>query len=333
MYKTDNYNQKKSSSNLSFFIQFFIVFITLGSISYFLFDQSPAAIIRKRVEHGKEEEYLKAFAGEGNGHDTLRAIQRRETFLGNFNENILNANRVFVIPGGGGTGGYPEWTKQRVVAAYSVYANSEDKSNIFFLALSAGSLNSANSKYNDGRIVFECQHMINHLAELGVPRDIILGDFMSWDTVSNGIYLRHFMEGLRMARKIALDDKTELEKKSIIHTGERDSIDLEVFVSDFHSERVKFVFDWILELHPPISKKQPYSLIVNSVSSKGIQWGAKEHFQKRVEHEQLSISKMKSHSTIIENIEELYSYVLLGGHKGFNNYFHENYEVSEGAGW
>ncbi len=110
--------------------------------------------------------------------------------------------------------GYPEWTKQRVfLAAHKEYTVSEKNvEKMFFLALSAGCLNSPNFHYSYGKSSLNVS-ITNHLAELGVPGDAISGDFIvSWDAVAN---LRLFIEGLAKAKEIAMEDKSELEREAL----------------------------------------------------------------------------------------------------------------------
>ena len=98
---------------------------------------------------------------------------------------VLSADTVYLIPGGGSDRGtYPEWSKQRTLAAFE---HSKQYPNSVFLALSAGSLNAPNGRLDDGRVRFECQAMVDQLVDLGVPRERVFGDFMSWDTVANAL--------------------------------------------------------------------------------------------------------------------------------------------------
>ena len=128
------------------------------------------------------------------------------------------------------------------------------------MALSAGSLNSPNGRDKDSKIIFESQLMIQHLVSLGVDRDRIYGDFMSWDTVSNALIARQFVEAMVALKKLGerhLFDKGVvfkskngtvtlrsglLESKKVdLMTG---ALNIEVFISDFHADRVKTAFDW-----------------------------------------------------------------------------------------
>jgi hypothetical protein len=119
---------------------------------------------------------------------------------------LRHVRTVYVIPGGGsGSAGatetnttdYPEWTRRRVVDAVTHWKRKhEAQSDAIFLTLSAGSMNSPNKRYDDGRIKFECQHTMDHLKSLGVPANRVFGDMLSWDTVTNGLTLRLFLEGV-----------------------------------------------------------------------------------------------------------------------------------------
>jgi len=72
--------------------------------------------------------------------------------VGNVFEKDL-VKRVYVIPGGGPgpadapTPGYPEWTRRRTEEAWKLWLeDSTEQGTGLFLALSAGSLNGANSR-------------------------------------------------------------------------------------------------------------------------------------------------------------------------------------------
>lgn len=122
---------------------------------------------------------------------------------------------VYVIPGGGSgiplynisstksksvfdSPGYPEWTRKRTSQAYEHYSQQsvDQQKRSIFLALSTGSLNAPNLLFDDRRIMFECHHIIQHIIALGVPKEQVHGDFISWDTVTNGFSLRLFVEAM-----------------------------------------------------------------------------------------------------------------------------------------
>jgi len=180
------------------------------------------------------------------------------------NDALVNVDTVFVVPGGGsGSSGLPEWSKRRLDAANLAFkaASASGKRPIFIL-LSAGSLNSPNLLQEDGRMIFECQHMMRYLVDqLNVDAKYIFGDFISWDTVSNGLTLRMFIEGLLAIQS----DPFLLEELAASHKKKK--IQLQVYISDFHAERVRAVFEWVLSLQPSLAND--VVLTIHSVGSEG----------------------------------------------------------------
>lgn len=222
---------------------------------------------------------------------------------------------LFVIPGGGSglnTSGYPEWTSRRTSAAYQTYLQQSlsQRNHTLFLALSAGSLNSPNRRLDDERVIFECQKTIDHLRRLGVPQDQIFGDFLSWDTVTNGLALRLFLEGYLAT-----------------HPTYR-SVDLTVFISDFHATRVKVSFEWILNLTPSLlvrmDNRSPHiSLVIHEVSSNGL--FDHQTLQERLRHEAVGVQRMFENQKKIRTLQEFYGFLFAGGHRGLWRYLHGEY--------
>jgi hypothetical protein len=226
---------------------------------------------------------------------------------------------LYVIPGGGSgsnISGYPEWTSRRTLEAYHRYLQQPFslRNHIMFLALSAGSLNSPNRRMADDRIIFECQKTIDHLHRLGVPRDQVFGDFLSWDTVTNGLALRLFLEGYLAT-----------------HPSYTSEVKIEVFISDFHATRIKVSFEWILNLSPPLlaSTDSPrISLMIHEVSSSGLFDNLT--FQERLRHEATGVQRMLENQHKIRTIQELYGFLFAGGHQGLWRYLNGEY-ANEGT--
>ncbi|MCB1189592.1 MAG: hypothetical protein H6586_09125 [Flavobacteriales bacterium] len=241
------------------------------------------------------------------------------------NNLVSNIETVYVIPGGGSSSGtgYPEWTQKRVVAVYNHYlSSSKSGSHSVFLALSAGSLNSANRLFDDQRIIFECQHVIKHLIKLGIPKDLIFGDMFSWDTVTNGYSLRLFLEGILLYR-MRNYLKKNTPKKSI-------PLMVEVFISDFHAARVKAAFEWILGLKPSLKNVQ---LNINIIDSFGIERSSPGEFNQRMQHEEEGVKKIKENGKMIRTVKQFHAFLMLGGHQGLSKYLHGDYVKSTGTGW
>lgn len=315
--------------------------------------------------------------------ESTAVIQDRFTSLDNADPIILNEeefsilhvngdhmkkiNTVYVIPGGGSSpeGGYPEWTKRRVVAAKHHYdENHKYSDTAIFLALSAGSLNSANSVLKDHRIRFECQHTIQHLLQLGVPRNIIFGDTFSWDTVTNGLTLRMFVEGLQEYRAQSGDNwvtapeppvsavspppqtRTSQVPQAEAQTGTANEgvvaspvpapshvlkdLNMEVFISDFHADRVRASFTWILNLAPKVRSAR---LHINVVDSIGIKWQTSMDYTNRIAHEAQGTERIQKNAKSIRTMSQFYAFLTLGGHQGLHKYVHYDYETSKGGGW
>lgn len=262
----------------------------------------------------------------------------------------LTARTVYVIPGGGSgvskdsqsaDEAYPLWTKQRVDAAYNHYSQNGQKSNAIFIALSAGSLNAPNIRSSSGNIVFECQHIMNHLKQLGVKDNAIFGDFISWDTVGNGLTLRLYLEALlsvqssyRKANDI--DHEPNQRQQQISENRLASSpISIEVFISDFHADRVQAIFEWVLNLSPSLisGENHPFQLKVHSVSSKGVQWKSDQEFTARIEHERKATEQVHENAKHVKTFNEFKAFALLGPHKGIANYLHGKYIASKGGGW
>lgn len=261
-----------------------------------------------------------------NGLKENEKNESLDPFAEKLPQYLKDVNTLYVIPGGGSGAGvdnvknnYPEWSRRRVVAAFEhSKKHSEKGREPLFLALSAGSLNTPNSLHEDGRIKFECQHMIEHLVELGVPKNTILGDFMSWDTVTNALFLRMVIDGIMVAQKSS-------------HLTRGANIFVEVFISDFHADRVEAAFQWVLGLQPSVLSN--VKLTINKVSSEGIKWPSESVFADRLAHEVKGVQQIRENGKIIKSVSELHAFLLLGPHKGFFDYMHHALPAKVGGGW
>jgi uncharacterized SAM-binding protein YcdF (DUF218 family) len=221
--------------------------------------------------------------------------------------------QVYVIPGGGSgqdLSGYPEWTSRRALAAYQSYLSQpiSSRDSILFLALSAGSLNSPNRRSSDDRIIFECQKTIEHLQSLGVPKSQIFGDFLSWDTVTNALALRLFLEG-------SLEELPPSQQR----------VSVNVFISDFHATRVRLAFEWVLDLAPSLldTPQAKISLVIHEVSSVGLFDEAT--LQERLRHETEGAERIKTNQVKIQTMRSLHRFIFIGGHEGLWRYLHGEY--------
>lgn len=285
-------------------------------------------------------------------------------------DRMAKVRRLIVIPGGGGGApkedpekedskdangnagssstvvhsnpGYPEWTKRRVIHSSDYFhtLSAEEQEATLFVLLSAGSFNTPNSvQAADQRIIFECQHMIKHLVQMGVSKDHIYGDIFSWDTVTNGLSLRLFVEGLS---SFAAHNATHRGHSTL---GE-DILQVEVFISDFHKKRMETVLRWVLGLRPSLlvdpttSPDKQFSsftpkvnLHIHSINSKNIPGLTEAALAERAKHEEKGVAMIRKQAQSITTIQEFYAFIMFGGHLGIRNYLMNDYIKSTGGGW
>jgi len=294
------------------FLFFVFFFVTVATLRLFLFDggeRQTVSVYRSKTSSNTHQQQQEQ---QQYNHPINPQLQ---AFL---SANLSTIDTVYVIPGGGSKDGeYPLWTKQRTLAAYN---HSLQHPNSVFLALSAGSFNAPNQKMKDGRIIFECQYTMNQLLELGISKDRVYGDWQSWDTVFNAFVARMFVEGV-----LAITAKNT--------TSTIPRLNVEVFISDFHTARVKAACEWIFGLTPNLLDNTDVLLTVHSVNSSGIAWTSKEEYDLRLQHEAKGVELIQKNAEIVKTISEFYSFALLGGHGGYRNYLTSNYTKSKGAGW
>jgi hypothetical protein len=212
--------------------------------------------------------------------------------------------------------------------------------------------------------------MMNHLKNLGVEKERVFGDFVSWDTVSNAFVARMFVEAVMASRltqekglKYQLHEYEKRKEEEKKGRGRRDEgkekeiknkegdnmsflpkLNIEVFISDFHADRTHAAFEWVFKLYPSIMQPPESSypnhhqhfdvkLSINKVHSFGIHWSNENSFKQRIEHEAKGVQVIKENEKVIKTFEQFLAFMLLGGHKGLLNYLHSEYTVSKGGGW
>ena len=335
--------QRSDHESFPTILIFLLILTSVGTISFIFFGGGQGTIYSTTTRASRNSK---------DGISENLIIEKPLSLVrGIIAESVLDAEVIYIIPGGGSGSDllaldYPEWSKQRVIAAHrhSLEKLSEDKKSIF-LALSAGSLNAPNLLQPDGRVVFECQFMIAHLLELEVASDRIFGDTMSWDTVSNAQVARQFLEGLLALRKpIQKQKQLKNNKKKKRSFREENSLpdeliitssplQVEIFISDFHAERVKAAFNWVLSLEPSLFEGRSITVAVHSVSTEDITWSDRTAYEVRQRHEEEGVQQILHNSKIITTMAEFNAFILLGGHTGFDSYVKNSYQVSQGAGW
>ena len=117
---------------------FVLAFVTIATLRLFLFDsdaRQTAAVHRSSK---------KSTSSNNTTHQPPHNYPMNPELKAFLSSNLSTVDTVYVIPGGGSKDGeYPEWTKQRTLAAYN---HSLQHPNNVFIALSAGSFNAPNNK-------------------------------------------------------------------------------------------------------------------------------------------------------------------------------------------
>jgi hypothetical protein len=335
--------QRSDHESFPSILIFLLILTSVGTISFIFFGGGQGTLYPTSTRAARNS--------KGSIADNQNVIEKPLSLVREIiSSSVLDAEVIYIIPGGGSGSDlisleYPEWSKQRVVAAHrhSQEKIAENKKSIF-LTLSAGSLNAPNLLQTDGRIMFECQFMIAHLLELEVASDRIYGDTQSWDTVSNAQVARQFLEGLLALRKPTHSQKASTNKKKkrsfrdengapedlVIATS---PLQVEIFISDFHAERVKAAFNWVFSLEPSLFEGRSITVAVHSVSTEDIIWSDRAAYEDRMKHEEEGVQRILKNSKIVTTMAEFNAFILLGGHTGFDSYLKNSYQVSQGAGW
>jgi bacterioferritin (cytochrome b1) len=180
--------------------------------------------------------------------------------------------------------------------------------------------------------------MIQHLVNIGVPSDAVFGDMFSWDSVTNGYSLRMFIDGILLYRDILIAENLPVNQpqnapqmKEKEGTKLIEKLQVEVFISDFHAERIKESFLFLLNLAPSMTDR--VQLNINIVDSQGIKWKSAEEFNQRIKHEEIATEKLRETRKQITTVQQYHAFVMLGGHLGLNKYLHGAYVKSQGVGW
>jgi hypothetical protein len=195
-------------------------------------------------------------------------------------------------------------------------------------------------------------HVVDHLKELGVPKHAVLGDLFSWDTVTNALTLRMTIQGL-LATHRSSDGSSSSSSSGGSGRGSNNvnrrqhPLNVEVFISDFHAARVSVAFTWVLDLEPSLLSKggsinsnnnndnnNKVVLNINKVNSEGIHWDSKDTFEARRKHEEAGVAQIEANRKKIKTMDELFAFLMLGGHGGLTNYLHKAHPAAaKGAGW
>jgi len=313
------------------------VLISLASLFFLLFIFpwlfSPSSYKAEKLAFALQDDDVVNPFNHNHNHQPMSQEDHSPASIPNINSKFWGSiDTVYVIPGGGSgiplynaknvtknnksvfdSPGYPEWTRKRTSQAYEHYSQQtiDQQKRSIFLALSTGSLNAPNLLLDDRRVMFECQHIIQHLIALGICAEQVYGDFISWDTVTNGFSLRLFVEAMFVFPRV----------------NPKKPLQLLVYISDFHLDRMRAALSWALGLEPSLL---PYiKLQMIAVDSLGFG----DRLKDRLAHERKGAAALEAVKPMVRTSREMQAYLMLGGHKGLRTYVLGQYEKSSGGGW
>jgi DUF218 domain len=182
---------------------------------------------------------------------------------------------AILIPGGGVREGglLPSWVKRRLDLAVELFDGS------YIVTLSAGTTHRPPPLDEYGFPIFESVAAAKHLVNLGVPRDRILVETQSYDTIGNAYFSR------------------------VIHIDPQRFRRLLVITSDFHLARTQFVFNWVYGLAP---KSCLYNLDYRSVSDPGMEEAV---LQNRMQKERSSLQSLKTLTDQLATMQDFHQWL------------------------
>ncbi|CAM9862111.1 unnamed protein product [Ascophyllum nodosum] len=113
----------------------------------------------------------------------------------------------------------------------------------------------------------------------------------------------------------------------------RGPLNVTMFVSDFHAERMDAVFQWVFGLEPSLLRGKTTVTTV-SIDTPVKMWAkGPEERQARLAHERKATDQARLRAREIRTVEEFRAFMTLGGHQGYFKLTHGRYQASAGGGW
>ncbi len=177
---------------------------------------------------------------------------------------------AIIIPGGGltETNTLPPHVLARFERAISQYTRE------YMIPLSAGTVHKPLPRDTQGLTVFEAVVGATYLIENGIPKEKILPETSSYDTIGNAFFSR------------------------ILHTDIRNFKKLLIITSDFHLERTKLIFEWVYSLAP----KHNYQLEFIGTSDEAVDAVVLEARKKKEAQRMLELAITKEKITTLSEL-------------------------------
>lgn len=183
--------------------------------------------------------------------------------------------QAILIPGGGlnPDGGLPEWVRLRFDRALALYMSE------WLIPLSAGTTHKPPPLDRRGFPIFEAHAGAAYLLEKGIPREKILVEACSYDTIGNAYFSR------------------------VLHCEPRALRRLHVITSAFHLPRTEAIFRWVYGLEV---SGDPYDLTFEATPDAGI---APDMLAARVSKEQEGILRVANQMKQYDTLAKLHQFL------------------------
>ena len=185
----------------------------------------------------------------------------------------LNLDVVFILAGGfNNKGVINEWVKRRL--DYFIKLYNSNNSIKCVVCLGGGTYHKSPVLDENNYVIHESTGLVKYLLDNGIPKNIIMREWFSYDTIANGYF------------------------SYINFTKIRNWKNILVITSDFHLERSKLIFEWIYSLD-----NTKYNLNFIGVSDKGLDTNI---INSRRIREKNSIINLKKVISKINNLESFH---------------------------
>jgi len=180
---------------------------------------------------------------------------------------------AILIPGGGlrNDGNLPPWVCNRLDKAVEIGSTR------FFITLSRGTFHKAPPRDEDGFPIDESLAGARYLVAHGVPKDRVLFEATSFDTIGNAFFSR------------------------LIHIEPMRLVRLLIVTSNFHFERTRAVFNWVYSL-----SNGSFDLTFEEVPNVGID---ADSLQARMEKERKGLQALESLMRQITTVEHMHQWL------------------------
>ena len=212
-------------------------------------------------------------------------------------KHILNKKYdvIYILAGGFNKNGIiNDWVKRRLDYFINLYNNNKNKIE-YVVCLGGGTYHKPPILNENNYVVHESTGLVKYLLDNNIPKNIIMKEWFSYDTIANGYF------------------------SYVNFTKMRNWKNILVITSDFHLERSKLIFSWIYSL-----ENIKFNLDFIGVSDLGLN---NDIISCRKIREKKSIENLKKVILKIDNLEKLHKW-FYNEHNCYNCNFENKIKIN-----